>query len=157
MITEGRRSFTAALSWVAALCFVLVDLLVGGCGPRPSSEWAETIPSSPSPSETVAGMFLRAEPNPVPSGKDMGKTMISWQTGSETVADIFYVNGQEETLFATGAKGSKEAAFIRPGPNEFRLYNQGQRKLVTKLIVNMPVPASPTGNTSATPTVSTSQ
>ena len=83
-------------------------------------------------------MLLRANPNPVPGGTKVGKTTITWQTGSESSADVYFFDGTNETLFASGPRGSKEAPFIRPGSNEFRLYNQGQHKLVTQLIVTMP-------------------
>lgn len=85
-------------------------------------------------------MVLKANPNPVPGGTETGKTTITWQTGSEAEADVYSVSGTEETLFATGARGSKEASFIRPGSTEFRLYNHGQHKLVTQLTVTMPTP-----------------
>ena len=81
----------------------------------------------------------------------MGKTTITWQTGSEAVADIYYVNGKDEKLFASGPKGSSEAAFIRPGLNQFRMYNQGQKKLVADLIVTMPAPDGSVSTTPATP------
>ncbi len=83
-------------------------------------------------------MFLKADPNPVPAGNAPGKTTITWQTGSEAEADIYYFDGNTENLFATGAKGSKVADFIQPGSNEFRFYNKGEHKLVTQLIVTMP-------------------
>jgi hypothetical protein len=105
----------------------------------------------------VVGVVLRADPNPVPGGTEIGKTTITWQTGSESAADIFYVNGKDETLFATGPRGSKEATFIHPGSNEFRLYNQGGRKLVTQLLVTMPGPAGSVSSTPATPAASTNQ
>jgi hypothetical protein len=126
---------------VAAICLVLAGLLIVGCG-RPSPE--STASSSPAPADnaTVTGVVLRADPNPVPGGTEPGKTTITWQTGSEAVADIYYVSGTDETLFASGARGSKEASFIRPGSTEFRFYNQGQYKLVTQLIVTMPAPAA---------------
>ena len=73
----------------------------------------------------------------MPGGTEAGKTIITWETGSESSADIYFVDGTNETLFASGPRGSKEAP-IRPGSNEFRLYNQGQHKLITHLIVTMP-------------------
>lgn len=124
----------------AALCLVLAALLFTGCGraPTPSSTSPNDLTTSKGPDvPTETGIVLRADPNPVPGGTESGKTTIIWQTGSQSVADIYYVDGQNETLFASGSKGSKEAS-IRPGSNEFRLYNQGQHKLVKQLIVTMP-------------------
>ena len=152
MVIKRKQPLTTAISCVAALCLTLAGLFVIGCG-RPSP----TSPPAPANDATVVGVVLRADPNPVPGGTETGKTTITWQTGSETVAEIYYVSGKDETLFATGARGSKEAPFIRPGPNEFRLYNEGQHKLVTSLIVTMPVPAASASSTPATPAASTSQ
>jgi hypothetical protein len=139
MVTERKHPLATATPCVAALCLMLAGLFVIGCG-RPSPD--STAPPAPANDATVVGVVLRADPNPVPGGTETGKTTITWQTGSETVAEIYYVSGKDETLFASGARGSKEAPFIRPGSNEFRLYNQGQHKLVTQLIVTMPVPAA---------------
>src|SRR6267142_6337245 len=50
------------------------------------------ISSSPENNVTVTGVVLRADPNPVPGGTEMGKTTITWQTGSEAVADIYYAS-----------------------------------------------------------------
>ena len=136
MVSEEKQLLATAISGVAALCLMLAGLFVIGCG-RPSP-------------------VLRADPNPVPGGTEMGKTTITWQTGSEAVADIYYVRGKEEKLFASGPKGSKEAMFIRPGSNEFRLYNQGQKKLVAQLIVTMPASAAAASSTPATPAESAS-
>jgi hypothetical protein len=156
MLTERKQPLATAVSCVAALCFVLAGLLVIGCG-RSSPDSTASSPPAPENNVTVVGVVLRADPNPVPGGTEMGKTTITWQTGSEAVADIYYVNGADETLFASGPRGSKEAPFIRPGSNEFRLYNQGQRKLVTQLIVTMPASAGSVSSTPATPAAPTSQ
>jgi hypothetical protein len=154
MLTERKQPLATAISCVAALCLMLAGLLVISCG-RPSPDSASS-PPAPGNNETVTGVILRADPNPVRGGTEMGKTTITWQTGSESVADIYYVNGADETLFASGPRGSKEAPFIRPGSNEFRMYNQGQKKLVTQLIVTMPASAASERGTSATPAASTS-
>ena len=153
MVIKRKQPLATAISCVAALCLMLAGLFVIGCG-RPSPD--STSPPAPHGNAAVVGVVLRADPNPVPGGTEMGKTTITWQTGSEAVADIYYVNGKEETLFASGPKGSKEAPFIRPGSNEFRLYNQGQKKLVAQLMVTMPGAAASASSTSATPAVSTS-
>lgn len=138
MLTERKRLLATAISCVATICLVLAGLFVVGCG-RPSPD-STASSSAPADNPTVTGVVLKANPNPVPGGTETGKTIITWQTGSEAEADIYYVSGTEETLFATGPRGSKEASFLRPGPTEFRLYNQGQHKLVTQLIVTMESP-----------------
>ena len=153
MVTEKKQLLATAISGVAALCLMLAGLFVISCG-RPSPD--STVSPPPAPENSVAGVVLRADPNPVPSGTEIGKTTITWQTGSESAADIYYINGKDETLFASGPRGSKEAIFIRPGSNEFRLYNQGQKKLVTQLIVTMPGSAASESSTPATPAESAS-
>ena len=150
MYMERKQPLTTVISCGVAV--MLAGFFVTGCG-RESAD--SNAPSPPNPENPVVGVVLRADPNPVPGGKEMGKTRIIWQTGSEAAADIYYVNGAEETLFASGARGSKEATFIRPGTNEFRMYNQGQKKLVTKLIVGMPGARS--SGTPASPAAATSQ
>ncbi len=156
MVTEKKQLLATAISRVAALCLMLAGLFVIGCG-GPSSDSTALPPSAPENNAPVTGVVLRADPNPVPGGTEIGKTTITWQTGSEAAADIYYVNGKDETLFASGPRGSKEATFIRPGSNEFRFYNQGQKKLVTQLIVTMSGPAASVSSTSATPASSASQ
>jgi hypothetical protein len=155
MVTERKLLLGRAISCGPALCLILAGLFVIGCGRPSSPDSAAPLPPAPE-NNAVVGVVLRADPNPVPGGTETGKTTITWQTGSESAADIYYINGKDETLFASGPRGSKEATFIHPGSNEFRLYNQGERKLVTQLIVTMPGTASVSG-TPATPAASTNQ
>jgi len=156
MRPERKQPLATGISCVAAICLMLAGLFVIGCG-RPSPDSTASSPLSPADdATTVTGVVLRADPNPVPGGTEMGKTTITWQTGSEALADIYYVSGTEETLFASGAKGSKEAP-IRPGSNEFRFYNQGQHKLVTQLIVTMPASGASASSAPAAQAASPSQ
>ena len=158
MMITGRKKqpLATAISCIDAVCLMLAALFVIGCG-RPSSDSTSSLPVPGNNAAPVTGVVLQADPNPVPGGTEMGKTTITWQTGSESVADIYYVNGKDETIFASGARGSKEASFIRPGSNEFRLYNQGQHKLVAQLMVIMPGSSASADSTSATPAASASQ
>src|SRR5437773_25298 len=114
MVTERKLLLARAISCGPALCLILAGLFVTGCGRPSSSDSAAPLPPAPENNAREVGVVLRADPNPVPGGTEMGKTTITWQTGSEAEADIYYVNGKEETLFATGARGSKEATFIHP-------------------------------------------
>lgn len=138
MLTERKQLLATGISGAAAICLVVAGLFVVGCG-RSSPDSTASAPA-PADNPTVIGVVLRADPNPVPGGTETGKSIITWQTGSEAEADIYYVSGTEETLFATGPRGSQEASFLRPGPTEFRLYNKGQHKLVTQLTVTMESP-----------------
>jgi len=82
---------------------------------------------------------LTANPNPVRAGNPEGKTTVTWSTGSNDVGEVYVVDGQnKEKLFATGTKGSAEAAWIKKGSTEFRLYTQGDHKLLAQLTVTMP-------------------
>ena len=68
---------------------------------------------------------LAASPNPAPPGpQDLGTTTISWSTGGRGPGEVWVSDdGAPEKLFASGAEGSQEAAWIRPGATyEFRLY-----------------------------------
>lgn len=145
MRTKRKQPLASGTAITAAICLTLASLLVTGCGDSSSDST-----SSSAKEETEVGVVLRANPNPVPGGTERGKTTISWQTGSASEADIFFVDSGNETLFASGSKGSKEADFIRPGANEFRFYNKGEHKLVTQLMVTMPI-ASGSGNGTPAP------
>ncbi len=142
MQTERNRSLTARIPWKDYLPY-LCRLLLVGCGrdSAPSADQSKAAQPTAVPvarAEENVGTVLRAAPNPVPAGNAPAKTTIIWQTGSDAEAEIFYFDGDTETLFATGSKGSKEADFIKPGSNEFRMYNKGEKKLVTQLLVTMP-------------------
>ena len=157
MVTKRKLLLARTISRGTALCLILAGLFVIGCGRPSSPDSAAPVPPASENNAREVGVVLRAAPNPVPGGTETGTTTITWQTGSESAADIYYFNGKDETLFASGPRGSKEATFIRPGSNEFRLYNQGERKLVTQLIVTMPTPAASVSGTPATPAASTNQ
>jgi len=67
---------------------------------------------------------LSAFPHQVPIGGTMGTTEITWNTGDGSVGEVYVsINGEPETLFVTGAGGSKEAQWILADQAyEFRLY-----------------------------------
>lgn len=85
----------------------------------------------------VPGVVFSADPNPVPPGNPKGRTTITWDTGSDAVGEVYVVAGGNEKLFGSGRQGSQDAPWIQPGPNEFRLYDQTDHKLLGKLIVMM--------------------
>jgi hypothetical protein len=48
-------------------------------------------------------------PNPVPFGPEAGITKITWNTGDDTLGEVFLsVNGQPETRIAGGTAQSSE-------------------------------------------------
>ena len=90
----------------------------------------------------VAGVVFSADPNPVPPGNAKGRTTITWDTGSDAVGEVYVVGAGAEKLFASGRQGSQDAPWIQPGPNEFRLYDQTDHKLLGRLTVTMIGPDS---------------
>src|ERR1700674_5380874 len=100
MLTKGKPPLAKGISCAAATCLALAGLFVTGCGPSPSPPPSPSDSTSiPANGETRLGVFLRANPNPVPGGTEAGKTIITWETGSESSADIYFVDGTNETLF----------------------------------------------------------
>jgi hypothetical protein len=97
-----------------------------------------TVASSPLPSFTPGIPALRADPNPIRSDRAPGKTMISWQSGSEELSEIYLVEPTGERLFARGAFGSAEAPWISVGTTRFRLYRGTEHKeVLAELTVTM--------------------
>jgi hypothetical protein len=82
---------------------------------------------------------LDATPNPLPAGKDLGVTTISWDTGDKSFAQIYISeNGGPDTkMFAEGAKNSKQVKWIKTGHSyEFRLYaGKEHQLLLAKVLV----------------------
>jgi hypothetical protein len=142
MFIERRQLLATRISWAAAISLTLAGLFITSCG-RPAAE------------STVAGVVLRADPNPVPSGS-VGKTTIAWDTGGNDVGEVYVGPAGNETMFASGPKGSQDATWIKPGSTEFRLYNHADHKLLAQLTVTMPSSNAPASNPSATPISSVS-
>lgn len=63
--------------------------------------------------------------------------MITWDTGSGAVGDVYVLDAGNERLFASAPKGSQDAQWIHPGSNEFKLYSQADHKLLAQLTVTM--------------------
>jgi hypothetical protein len=136
------------ISWGTAVCLTLAGLFITSCD-RPTAEST----SSPSTSNdmAVAGVVLRADPNPVPPGTENGNTTISWDVGSNAVGGDVYVSvAGSERLFASGPRGSQDAPWIQPGPTQFRLYSHVDHKLLAQLTVTMPSSGVPASSPSAT-------
>jgi hypothetical protein len=122
-----------------------------GCH-RPASDSTASSSATPLTEATAAGVILRADPNPVPGGTVVGKTTITWDTGSDAAGDVYLVSAANERLFANGPKGSQDAPWIQPGTStEFRLYNHADHKLLAQLTVTMPSPDSSTSRPVETP------
>lgn len=154
MPIERTQPFAPRISLALVICLTLAGLFVAGCDrPAPADSTSSSSPASGN--ETlVAGVIFSADPNPVPPGNPKGRTTISWDTGSDAVGEVYVVNAGTEKLFASGRQGSQDAPWIQAGPNEFRLYDQADHKLLARLTVTMIVPDSSGNKTSAAPSSS---
>jgi hypothetical protein len=140
MLTKRRQRLPTGISSAVAICVALGSLVVTSCD-RPSASDSTTASSSASTNDAaLTGAVLQADPNPVPPGDPKGKTTITWDTGSDTVGDVYVITAGREKLFASGRQGSQEAPWIVAGPNEFRLYDQADHKLLAHLTVTMSSP-----------------
>ncbi len=154
MLTESRQLTASRTSWASfALGLTLGCTFITGCD-RSAAPDATTASASQPPriESAVVGVVLRAEPNPVIIGNPDGTTMITWNTGSTAVGDVYVSAAGKEQLFASGPKGAEEASWIKPGSTEFRLYNQADHKLLAQVTVTMATPSA--SNPSATPITS---
>jgi len=92
-----------------------------------------------------------AVPNPVPAGDGSGTTTVYWNTGDDSVGEVYIsVNSDEERLFYRSAKGSRRAPWINAwGSYEFRLYRGVAReKLVSTVSVTRRKTAAEAGRAS---------
>jgi hypothetical protein len=72
---------------------------------------------------------ITANPRRVTVAGGVGRTEISWDTGSESMGFVFVTTSEgKPVLFATGAKGSRVAPWIQPGTYAFELYGDDQRR-----------------------------
>jgi hypothetical protein len=151
MHTITRQRLFAKIRLAAAICMVAAAFFIAGCG-RPDSD--STVASSPSPGTDAKAtvVILRADPNPVPAGDGTGTTTITWQTGDQSVGEVYVWDGTGERLFARGSQGSSVAPWIGTGSTEFRLYNsQDHGKVLARLVVNRPAAAKGASATPANP------
>lgn len=126
---------------------MLAGLMMVGCE-RPPTDTTTTASPASGTETVVPGAVLTADPNPVPPGNPKGRTTISWDTGSDAVGEVYVASAGNERLFGSGRQGSQDAPWIQAGPNEFKLYDQADHKLLARLIVTMVVPDS-SGNRNA--------
>ena len=142
MLTERRQPLAARISSLVGICLALGGLHLTSCDRPPAPDSATPSASASANDAAFAGVVFRADPNPVPPGDAKGRTTIIWDTGSDAAGEVYVVSAGEEKLFASGRQGSQEAPWIQPGSNEFRLYTQGERKLLGQLTVTMPAPST---------------
>jgi hypothetical protein len=149
MRLERTQLFAPRISGGVAICLTLAGLFSAGCD-RPATDTSTA--SSPGSAQDVvaAGVVFSADPNPVPPSNAKGRTTITWDTGSDAVGEVYVVGSGTEKLFASGRQGSQDAPWIQAGPNEFRLYDQTDHKLLGRLTVTMIGPDSAGNRPSAT-------
>jgi len=77
-----------------------------------------------SPQSSAPAHYIKASPNPVPSGAGPGTTTITWKTGDGSDGFVYVsTDGGAEVLFARSPSGSAVADWIgRASVYEFRLY-----------------------------------
>ena len=80
---------------------------------------------------------LSASPNPVPAGKELGKTTVSWNTSDGTIGNVYVsIDEGKESLFAGSRRGTAVADWIQTGSTyEFRLYNSDHTELLASVVV----------------------
>jgi hypothetical protein len=72
---------------------------------------------------------ITANPRSVTIAGGAGSTEISWDTGNKSTGFVFVTTSDgKPVLFASGAKGSRVAPWIRPGTYAFELYGDDQRR-----------------------------
>src|SRR6266478_3819773 len=72
---------------------------------------------------------ITANPGHVTVAGGAGGTEISWDTGNGSMGFVFVTTSEgKPVLFASGAKGSRVAPWIRPGTYAFELYGDDQRR-----------------------------
>lgn len=156
MSSDSRSPFVSRVSCAVVICLVLGGLCVSSCEHPPASDSDASSSPTATNNATITGALLRADPNPVPPGNPNGKTTITWATGSDAAGDVYVVVGGREKLFGSGSEGSQDAPWIQASSTEFRLYSQGDHKLLAKLTVTMPSSDASANRPSATPASSAS-
>ena len=147
MHTITRQRLFTEIALAAGICLVAAAFFIAGCGRPDSDSTASSSPSAGADAKATA-VVLRADPNPVPAGDGTGTTTVTWQTGDQSVGEVYVWDGTGERLFARGSQGSSVAPWIGTGSTEFRLYNsQDHGKALARLVVTRP----PASAASATP------
>ncbi len=122
-----------------ALLVVILGFVLSACGASHHSTQAKNKNSSAEEAKVPNGAAtIKADPNPVPPGGELGTTTITWDTGGNESGQVFVAKDDgPEKLFGTGASGSSEVKWIRIHTRyEFRLYEGTQHdKLLGKVQV----------------------
>ncbi len=101
----------------ARRCLILVGLpIIAGCS------WKTPTPADYVPPDMTSEAWIIATPNPVPTGRGAGKTIVNWHTGDGSPGQVYVsVAGGPERLFSTNPS-HQEAVISSNDVYEFRLY-----------------------------------
>lgn len=95
--------------------------------------------------EETGAPTITANPEHVTVANGNASTEIQWDTGNESIGFVFVTaNDGKPNLFATGAKGSRTAPWIRAGNYVFELYNDGERRTLLAAVTVSGTAASET-------------
>lgn len=139
--TDGRSVSRRTVSVIAGSLLIITLLLFAGCERDDADSGAPSPAATPAVALEAPKGLIKADPNPVPAGPGaLGKTTISWNTGSNVPADISVSSdGQPEIPFAGGVnEGKAEAPWIQAGASyDFRLYlgTGANKKLIDHVTV----------------------
>jgi len=92
--------------------------------PTPEASASATAVADDAAAEPVGFSSLIAFPQQVSVRRLVGSTEITWDTGDGSQGEVYIsVNGEPETLFSSGPRGSKQSCWILVGSTyAFRLY-----------------------------------
>ena len=119
------RTFTRIRSVTAVvMCLVVFVGTLHTLGAAVKQSGADTDEGKSSGAPAIT-----ANPGHVRVAGGAGSTEISWDTGNGSMGFVFVTTSEgKPVLFASGAKGSRVAPWIRPGAYAFELYGDDQRR-----------------------------
>jgi len=120
-------------SWVAAKVLLapaaVVMSLAAFSGSVGTVRGAAQTSAETEVKQTSGAPVITAKPEHVTVARESGSTEIQWDTGNGSAGFVFVTaSGRKPVLFATGAKGSLVAPWIRAGNYLFELYSDDERR-----------------------------
>ena len=124
-IAKGWSRIRAVVTCIAAL--------VGGAA---MMEGAAQTTADTKVEHTSGAPVIRAKPEQVTVTKGTGSTEIQWDTGNGSAGFVFVTaKDRQPSLFASGAKGSLVAPWIRPGKYTFELCGDNERRALLAIVI----------------------
>jgi len=120
-------------SWVAAKVLLapaaVVMCLAAFLGAVGTVQGAAETLADTEVKQTSGAPVITAKPEHVTVARESGSTEIQWDTGNGSAGFVFVTaSDRKPVLFATGAKGSLVAPWIRAGNYLFELYSDEERR-----------------------------